>query len=352
MSSYLLYTQLYLNTLLLQDIASELIGGYYNNKTYRQFSDTYVLGREQDLKRRQNTDDVRTSDIPINFRPWISDPYYDKWRGGITSPSNISPNIQRNSPSPPNANQSDLNLKLVYDEAFLNYDECYKFLEAKIDSINEETHSRSYTIFSFYNAIITLMYNLCLVKIIDSNINSLVNLSIGNYVLFCGTLRTNTVSNYIDNLINILNSYGTTTLDTKFDNTSLGPITYSMMVKLLSSIQAEVQKRKSTYVTLHIPGINALLSLSETYITPETLLYDSNGSTVVAFCKISNIILNPNTRISVFNKTGLPEYYRILLDSFTPYLQVLNENGYIVPTEYISSIPGPALQLIPISIYI
>lgn len=32
-----LYTQLYLNTLLLQDIASILIGGYYSNKSFTPY---------------------------------------------------------------------------------------------------------------------------------------------------------------------------------------------------------------------------------------------------------------------------------------------------------------------------
>lgn len=352
MSSEILYTQLYLNTLLLQDIASVLVGGYYSNKTFRQFNDTYVLSREQDLKRRQNTDDVRTSDIPINFRPWLSDSRYDSLRYSNTSRNNIPPNIRRNSSGDISVAPNDLNLRLVYDEAFLNYDECFKFLEARIDAINEETHSRSYTIFSFYNSIITIMYNLNLIKIIDSNTTSLESFCAGDYILFYGNLRINTVANYVDSLINILNAYGPTNLDTHFDNSSIGPITYTMMVKLLTTIQTEVQKGSATYIILHTQGVNALISLSETYITTGTLLYDSNESPVAAFSKISNIIYDPKLKISVFDKTGLPEYYRTLLDSFTPYLQVLNENGYIVPTEYISSLPGPALQLIPVSIYI
>lgn len=346
-----LYTQLYLNTLLLQDIASILIGGYYSNKSFRQYNDSYLLGRIQDLKRRQNIDDAKTSPIPINFRQGNKNPLTNNIQRGNSIPTSAE-KISKSAKNPTAVNPNDLNLNVVYDETILNYDEYYHFLENKLDYFNEETSSRSYTIFSFYNTILSLMCNLSLVKTIDKKTENLDGLCLGDYLLLYGTLNINTVTNYVDNLINVLNSYGTITLDTSFDNSSIGPLTYTVMVKLLTTIQLELTKGNSTYVTIKLPGINTLLSLSNIYTTAGTLLYDSNGASVVVFGKISNILYDPSERISLFAKTGLPEYYQTLLKSFTPYLQVLNTNGYYVPTDYISSLSGPALQLIPVSIYI
>ena len=342
-----LYTQLYLNTSLLQDLASNLIGGYYTNKSFKFLTDEYVLGRINELKRRQNTENAKTSPIPINFRP--------DYTLAATNNLNNSKQPNKEVSSKSSSNQlipNELNLNIVYDETLLNYDESLKSLDNRIDNATEESTVKTYTLFSFYNTILNIMSELKLFKIIDKRTKTLDGLCAGEYVLICGTLKINTLYNYVENLISILKAYGTNNLDSLFNNSSIGPITYTSMVNLLLTIQASLTKDNSSIAIIQTGNINAILILNNTYIAPSSLLYNSNNSPVISLGKATKVINSSDKYINTLNKTGLSDYYTKLLNSFIPYLNILNENGFYIPTEYISSIKGPALTIIPVSIYI
>lgn len=345
-----LYTQLYLNTSLLQDLASNLIGGYYTNKSFRDLSDEYILGRISELKRRQNTEDAKTSPIPINFRTASK-------VDALTKCNNISQfqkcckdNIVKETDN--SLVPKELNLNIVYDETLLNYNEWLKSLDNRVNRASEESTVKTYTLFSFYNTILNVMSDLKLFKIIDKRTKTLDGLCAGEYVLICGTLKINTLYNYVENLISILKAYGTNNLDSLFNNSSIGPITYTSMVNLLLTLQASLIKDNSSIAIIQTGNTNAILILNNTYIAPSSLLYNSNNSPVISLGKATKVINSSDKYINTLNKTGLSDYYTKLLNSFIPYLNILNENGFYIPTEYISSIKGPALTIIPVSIYI
>lgn len=329
---------LYLNTAMVQDLSALLLDGYFTNRSERGLTDDYILGRVSELKRRQNTDDIRSSPVPYTLgrSPSINNP---------NSPR--GPQLDREI----NKNLRDVNLTLTYDEAILNYDECFRSIDSRSDSIHEASINHTYTLLLFNNLVIATLHNLKLLRSLSPKNILLKGLYPGDYVEFHGVLKINTVVNYITNLISILNSYNVTFLDSKFNNSSLGPLTYTIILNLLNTIEVQLSNGTMVDIVAKVGKISIALTLNKSYLST-TYINESNKAPAYIAGKITKIQSNPGSEINLLNKTGIEDYYITLLNSFLPYLQVLNENGYLVPTSYISVLPTPALQIIPLCITI
>lgn len=329
---------LYLNTAMVQDLSALLLDGYFTNRSERGLTDDYILGRISELNRRQNTDDIRSSPVP----------YYLKRSPSINNPNSPrGPQLGREI----NKNLRDVNLTLTYDEAILNYDECLKLIDSRSNNIHEATIDHTYTLILFNNLIINTLHDLKLLReLLPRNI-LLKGLYPGDYIEFHGLIKINTAVNYISNIISILNSYNVTFLDSKFNNSEIGPLTYTMILNLLNTMETQLSNGTMIDIVAKVGKISVALTLNKSYLST-TYINESNKSPAYIIGKITKIQSKPGSEINLLNKTGIEDYYITLLNSFSPYLQVLNNNGYLVPTSYISVLPAPALQVIPLCITI
>lgn len=333
-----IWVPLYLNTAMVQDLSALLLDGYFTTRSERGLTDDYILGRISELNRRQNTDDIRSSPVPyaLGRAPSLNNPN-----------SSRGPQLNREI----NKNLRDVNLTLTYDEAILNYDECFKLIDSRSNSIHEASINHTYTLLLFNNLVISALHNLKLLRGLSPKNIFLKGIYPGDYIEFRGVLKVNTVVNYISNLISILNSYNVTFLDSKFDNSTICPLTYTMILNLLNTIEAQLSNGTMIDIIAKVGEISVALTLNKSYLST-TYLNESNKSPAYIVGKITKVDGKYGEEINLLNKTGLEDYYITLLNSFTPYLEVLNNNGYLVPTSYIKVLPAPALQVIPLCITI
>ncbi|MEG1254955.1 hypothetical protein [Clostridium sp.] len=333
MSSQIL-TPIYLNSLLLQDLTSILIGGYFSNRFSRNSHDNLIIGRMQNLNRNTNTENIRATSIPINPLPLLRN-------------SNI---LKCKNNSFVHTNHDD-STNINYEESILELNELLTSLESRNSEFRDSTVTRQYSLFAFNEIIIEILEKLGIIKTLNVNNPKINDIHPGDYIKFIGTLNINTVSNYVSTIINLLNSYDTSFLDTTFNNKEIGPLSYAMILRLLTIIQNNLARGNTSDAIVKMDEISAVTSLITTSFN-QSYVFDSNNAPCIVFGKVTNVVLNPDDNISLLRKTGLDEYYVTLLNSFIPYLQVLNDNGFIFPMNLITEVHSPALQITPISICI
>lgn len=302
-----LLSPIYLNQEMIQDISSVVIDGFFDSITIKQINDNTITGRYQNNNKAQQSKDYKNT-------------------------------------------KGDKDDSTTTGKSSYNYEDSLKFLEGKNYDRNDVTIKRVYSSFRFYNNLRNAMDNRQLIKYIDENQSSIDDIFAGDYVEFKGCLKLNSLSNCIDNCILILTNYGTSSLDKLFDNTRIGPLTYTIILELLKSIQKLLNKGNTFETFVDTPSISYILSLNSNYTSKFSYIYDIESCNCTILGKVARIIKSPEETICEFRKTGLDTYYINLLNSFKPYFQVLNNNGFLIPSDFITDIHGPALEIIPLSI--
>lgn len=302
-----LLSPIYLNQDMIQDISSVIIDGFFDSITIKQINDNTITGRYQNSNKGQRSKDYKNT-------------------------------------------KGDKDDSTATGKSSYNYEDSSKFLEGKNYDRNDVTIKRVYSSFRFYNILRNAMNERKLIKYIDENQSSLDNISTGDYVEFKGPLKLNSLLNCIDNCILILTNYSTSSLDKLFDNTSLGPLTYTIILELLKSIQKSLNKGNTFEAFVNTPSLSYILSLNSNYTSKFSYIYDIASCSCTIVGKVARVIKSPEDTICELRKTGLDTYYINLLNSFKPYFKVLNDKGFLIPSDFITDIPGPALEIIPISI--
>lgn len=304
-----LLTPIYLNQDMVQDISSVLIDGYFDSITVKKVNDNSFTGRYQNNNKGQHSEDYKNT-------------------------------------------KGDKDDSTTTGKSCYNYEDSLKYLENKNYDRNDITIKKTYSSFLYYNNLKKTMESLNMVKYIDERQYSIYDIFNDDYVEFEGSLNINPLSNTIDNWILILTNYGPSSLDKLFDNTNLGPLTYTLILELLKSIQKLLIKGNTLEVLVNSNSFSSILTLNTSYTSKFSYIYDIEACNCTIFGKVASVIKSPGENISELRKTGLTTYYKNLLNSFKPYFQVLNDNGFSIPSDFITDIRSPALEIIPISICI
>lgn len=300
---------IYLNLDFIQDLSSILINGYFDSITIKQINDNTITGRYQNNNKSQHTNDYKNT-------------------------------------------SGDKDDSTTLGNSCYNYEDMLRYSEGRNFDRNDVTMKRAFSVFSYYNSLKNTMENFHLIRHINADYSCIENISFGDYVELTGSLEVTLLSNNIDNCILILNNYGTSSLDKLFDNKSIGPLTYTVILELLKSIQKSLYKGNTYDIFVNNPGLSCILTLNSTYTSKFSYIYDNASCNCSFLGKVTKAAYTSNDNISLLKKTGLNLYYTNLINSFKPYFQVLNDNGFSIPNEFITNITGPALEIIPISICI
>ncbi|MFR1709234.1 MAG: hypothetical protein ACLSV2_10060 [Clostridium sp.] len=302
-----LFIPVYLNQDAIQDLSSILIDGYFESITIKQINDNTITGRYQNNNKNQCANDYKNT-------------------------------------------KGDKDDNTVICNSCYNYGDILRYLEGRTFDRNDITIKKVYASFSIYNSLRNRMNNLGIIKYINDSSPSINNIYPGDYVEITGCLEVNTISNCIDNCILILNNYGTSNLDKLFDNKHIGPLTYTMIYELFKTVQKALNKGTTFDIIMNRLGVTCILPINSTYTSKHSYIYDDASCDCCILGKVSKVAHTPGENIGMLRKTGLDSYYTELLNSFIPYLQVLNDNGFLIPGEFITSLNGPALEIIPLSI--
>ncbi|ASW44189.1 DUF6414 family protein [Clostridium isatidis] len=304
-----LLSPIYLNQDMIQDISSILINGYFESITIRKVNDNTYTGKYQNNNKGQHSEDYKNT-------------------------------------------KGDKDDSTTIGKSCYNYEDSLKYLESKNYDRNDITIKRAYSTFLYYNILKRAMIDLNLIKNLNNNQASIDDIFNGDYVEFNGSLKINSLSNTIDNCILILTNYDPSSLDKQFNNSNLGPLTYTSILELLKSMQKLLIKGNTLEVLVKSNSFSSILSLNTNYTSKFSYIYDLEACNCTVFGKVASVIKSSKENISELRKTGLTEYYKSLLNSFKPYFKVLNDNGFSIPREFITEIYGPALEIVPISICI
>ncbi|NKF06496.1 hypothetical protein J1C67_08610 [Clostridium gasigenes] len=297
----------YMNIDLVQDLSSLLIDGYLDSKSIREAHDETTSKKIQSLTKNQLTNDLKKT-------------------------------------------KNDKDINKVTDENCLEYVDNTKALEGRTYGRNEVTYKKVYSLFYFYNILIPTMKRLNLIRsitakdIIDNNVYD------GEFVEFHGNMSINILSNTIENTINILKSYNIKTLDERVYTKDIGPLTYTMIVDILTYINKELARNNTFDCLVNMGNSNAVLNLNFNYVDKKGALYDIAQCNCKVFGKVCKVATKKTEHISLLRKTGLDSYYETLLTSINPYLILLNDSGYLIPLDIITDIYSPAIQVIPVGI--
>lgn len=228
-------------------------------------------------------------------------------------------------------------------------------LDNKKGNKNDISVKEIYPPFYLFDKLRNIMINENMIKNMTKEDIVKKRIECGDYVEFKGCISTISILNSINNLIDIIEAYDSKELDKllKDDPILKNSITnYTVILNQLKNMSSYLSKNNTVNMIMDLDKCKIVLNVNINYFSQKNAyIYDNAYSSCNVLCKVINIADNGKT-IDLFAKTGMSNYYRKFLLSLKPYLELLNQNNIIIPMEFITEIVEPAIQVIPIAIYV
>lgn len=299
---------IYLDEGLVKNLSSLLLNGYIEIRTSRTIVDRALTGRLQLENRQQVFEEHR----------YVKD-VRDGYKGKNNSDADTCQNSFENERG---IEQRD-----------------YERVEEEIKTI--------YGIFTFHNEMINNLYSSKMLSEIQENHIIQNKINIGQYVELTGEITTISIVDYIDILIDILNCYGTETLNNLLEGKNLGRLNFTCILSMLKHLKGLLTSNGTQDLIVIKGETVVLLTVNiKFFMNNDAYIYDK----VQCPCKIMGKALKVTENISLLRKTAQYEYYEKLLISFQPFMKVLQDDGIIVPEMPVLRVKGKILEVAPISI--
>lgn len=214
----------------------------------------------------------------------------------------------------------------------------------------ENSITQIYGVLSFHNDLYSNLKSTNKIKDIN-NLNLDNNILNGDYVDLKGKILTNSYLSYLDKVINILQSYTTTKLNTLLkDNTSF--LDYEVIYKLLLHLKDSLAKNNTQDMIIETQDGNKVVTTvkNDCFLNGTCSPFDKVNCNCNVFGKVLDYC-KPSNSISLLRKTCSENYYEELLDDIEPFMEILRKNGITVPVKPTYRINGNSMIIIPISIY-
>lgn len=216
---------------------------------------------------------------------------------------------------------------------------------------NEITIKKIYTSFNLFNNFRNDMFNKKICRIIDEDNIIAKDIVCGEFVELEATLIDYSLSNYVSNLIDIIECYDSKELDKLLKNATLpNSITnYSIILKQLKVLKIYLERNSTVNMIMKMGACSVVANVNLNFFQDKnSYIYDNANFKYKVLCKI----VKNEGPINLLSKTGMEDYNNKFLISITPYLNILKENNVIIPEECITEIVKGVIQVIPIAIYI
>lgn len=223
-------------------------------------------------------------------------------------------------------------------------------LEGRNTNKNEITLKKISTNFSTFNNLRDIMIKDNMFKEITQEHIINKKVKCGEYVEFKAIIESINLLNDVNNLIDILESYDCKELDKLIKEKTY--TNYSVILKELKLLSSYLCKNNTINMIMNMSQSHAVLNVNLNYFSDKnSYVYDTCDAECRIFGKVIRTPVN-NENICLLSKTGMTNYYREFLESLQPYLEILNENHIITPKSFIVDVEFPAIQVIPIAMYI
>ncbi|NKF05448.1 hypothetical protein J1C67_15310 [Clostridium gasigenes] len=304
---------IYLDENLIKNLSSVFFYGYIDIRTYRKINDNCIDGKLLEGNKEQFYDEDRYSKD-------IREGYKGKTCSEVGTYQN---SIENN-----------------------------KSFETREVIRQEEETKRIFTVFALHRQLINAMYE----KKILTKINELTicnrEISQGEYIKIRGDITTVSLVSYLDILIDVLKCYGTEYLDTLLIDKNLGKLNYTKILNMLNHLLELLTKNNTQDLIIKCNKETLIVTVNTKFFLNEnSSIFDKVNCPCEILGKIMRTCYD-GKNLSLLRKTAQVEYYEKLIKSIKPFLDLLQDEGLILPTMPELIINDHYLLVVPLSIYI
>lgn len=220
------------------------------------------------------------------------------------------------------------------------------------DLRGEYSNKKVFTTFYFFNNIRDILIERDLLRYITEKDIINKRVKCGDFVEFSANLCTTCIASPVSTIIDIFDSYDPKILDSLIKEKFDGYTNCTVIQKQLKCLSNCLNRNGTTDLVMNFNKAKAVLDINTNFFCDKNACaYDTADSECRTLCKVIRVI-DEKSNIDLLRKTGMSSYYNSFLTSLSPYLQVLNDNGILVPDNFTTNISGPAIQAIPIAMYV
>ncbi|QBD85290.1 hypothetical protein EQG73_08785 [Clostridium tetani] len=247
------------------------------------------------------------------------------------------------------------------DKISIVEDKCidkYRDFSGTIDDRNsirdEISVKRIYTNFHILNKLKDVMVEENMLKYIKKGEISSENIIHGEYIEVDGYISPISPITEINTMIDIIETYDDKELNKLLKNKQDREIfmDYSIILKHLKNLNKQLSAHNTTNMIIDCEYSKVVLNINTNNFSDKNVyMYDNVHCDCKILCKVIRVV-DENEHIDLLCKTCMSSYYNELFKSIGTNLDILRENSIIVPNNITTEIKGPAIQAIPIAIYV
>lgn len=222
----------------------------------------------------------------------------------------------------------------------------------ELDFRNDVNARINFTDFSRFNNVRNMMLEKNMIKLIveEDILND--RIKCNQYVEFTANMLMTSLLPSINTLIGIIESYDTKILDNLIREKLSGVTNITSILNQLKFLSNTLSINNTTDMILNINTSNVALIVNlNNFSNKNAYVYDLIDSELRILGKVSRIV-DEIDYIDLLRKTAVSDYYNIFLNSLAPYLEILNSNGILVPDNFTTTVSGPAIEVLPVAIYV
>lgn len=247
------------------------------------------------------------------------------------------------------------------DKISIAENECidkYRDFSGTIDDKNsirdEISVKRIYTNFHILNKLKNVMVAENMIKYMKKGKISSENIVRGDYIEVEGCISPISLITEINTMIDIIETYDDKELNKLLKNQQDREVfmDYSIILKHLKNLNKQLSSHNTTNMIIDCKYSKVVLNINTNNFSDKNVyMYDNVDCDCKVLCKVIKVV-DENKYIDLLCKTCMSSYYNELLKSIRTNLDILRENNIILPNNITTEIKGPAIQAIPIAIYV
>ncbi|WP_163193008.1 hypothetical protein [Clostridium thermarum] len=226
------------------------------------------------------------------------------------------------------------------------------YFDGRLDYKNEVNVKTIYSTFYLFNSIRDVLVRKNELKFISDNDIIENRIKCGQYIEFNADLSTTSLLTEVSTIVDVLSSYDIKILDELLKSRMGGYMTCSAILNQLKCLCNCLNRNNSTDLIMNLNNSKAILNINANYFCDKnSCIYDTANTNCYVLCKVIRCI-KKESNCCLLRKTAMSDYYNRFLAHIKPYLNILNENGILVPANFETKVVGPAIQAIPVAMYI
>lgn len=178
------------------------------------------------------------------------------------------------------------------------------------------------------------------------------NIETGDLIEIEGTITNECFISYLDTLINLITIFGTETLDALLKENQC-KMNFSMYLKMITYLKSRLTCNNTQDLIMRTGKGRVILTLNkDNFMNNQCNAFDKINCHCKVIGKVIKTCTHENDSISLLRKTGQEEFFESFFDTTKCLLECLRENGILIPKCPDLRINECAIQIMPLNIYV